>query len=251
MSAAYDNYDYPAYWLGREYEHKSEGLALKKLLSKVHKIHTIMEIGVGFGRLTPSYSFRAKKVILSDPSSRLLKIARESFTSQKYKFVHSTLENLPLRIKKSSLDTIVIVRVLHHIQNLDKAFFVFNRLLKKGGYLLLEFPNKRNLKAVIRHFIKGDHSFLMDTERRDLRSRQNIKKHSLPFYNYHPENIKSLLAKHNFEIRDVYSVSNARSTFLKRVLPIDLLLYIEKVLQKPLGYIYFGPSIFILAQKRG
>ncbi len=251
MAAAYDTYDYPAYWLGREYEHKSEGIALKKLLSRIHKIDTIMEIGAGFGRLTPLYAFRSKKIILSDPSSRLLKIARESFPTKKFKFIHSTIENLTKKVKSSSVDTVVMVRVLHHIQNLDSAFSTINRMLKKGGYFILEFPNKRNLKAVLTHYYKGDNAFVRDMERRDLRSLKNIKNGSLPFYNYHPAAIKKILEKYDFEIKETLSVSNTRSTFLKKILPIDLLLYFEKALQKPLAYFLFGPSIFVLARKRG
>ena len=98
MSAAYDTFDYPGYWIGRDYEHKSEVIALKALLQKIKRIKTILEVGAGFGRLVPSYAFRAKKIILSDPSSKSLKIARGAFSGKKsIKFIHSCLENLPAK----------------------------------------------------------------------------------------------------------------------------------------------------------
>jgi len=72
MPAAYDSYDYPSYWKGRDYEHKSEFLAIRKLISKISEMGRVVEIGAGFGRLLPSYYFRAKKVYLTDPSGKLI-----------------------------------------------------------------------------------------------------------------------------------------------------------------------------------
>lgn len=82
MSAAYDSYDYFSYWQGREYEHKSEVVALKAFLHHIKKINKILEIGAGFGRLSPTYAFRAKKIILTDPSSKTLKYSQRYFQKQ-------------------------------------------------------------------------------------------------------------------------------------------------------------------------
>jgi len=104
MAAAYDTFDYPSYWIGREYEHRSEVIALKAFLSKIKRIKTILEIGAGFGRLAPIYSYRAKRVILSDPSSKTLKVARNAFKDKKnFRFIHSSLENIPNKLRASSL----------------------------------------------------------------------------------------------------------------------------------------------------
>ena len=62
MPATYDNYDYPAYWKGREYEHSSEFLAIKEILLKIPKVDRSIEIGAGFGRLLPIYQFRVKRL---------------------------------------------------------------------------------------------------------------------------------------------------------------------------------------------
>jgi hypothetical protein len=69
--------------------------------------------------------------------------------------------------------------------------------------------------------------------------------------NYHPDKIKDILTQYDFEVVEERSVSNIRSTFLKNIFSTDLLVSLEKVLQKPFSYIDFGPSIFILARKRG
>src|SRR3989344_3743876 len=249
MPAAYDTYDYPSYWEGRDYEHKSEVIALKSFLEKIKSIDTILDIGAGYGRLSPLYLFRSKKIILSDPSAKLLKIARNISISKKVKYIQSKLENLNSKIKKGSVDVILLIRVLHHIKDLDEAFFTFNRLIKKGGYLILEYPNKKHLKATFLQLFKGNITFPFDIFPKDLRSKKSIRKNDLPFVNYHPDFIKELLKNYGFKIVESRSVSNIRSPYLKKKIPLEVLLFFEKCLQNILSYINFGPSIFILAKK--
>lgn len=252
MPAAYDKFDYISYWLERKYEHDSEVLAIKEIFFKIKKIKTILEVGAGFGRLVSSYSYRAKKIIITDPSSKLLKIARARYTDKKkYKFIHSSLENLPQKLTTKSIDLIIMVRVIHHLRDLNVAFSIINKALKNQGYFILEYPNKKNWKVILREFLRGNFTYPADIEARDLSSPRSIRRHSVPFFNYHPDNIYNLLESNGFKIIEKRSVSNLRSSLLKRILAIDTLLFLERILQKPLATISFGPSIFLLIQKRG
>jgi ubiquinone/menaquinone biosynthesis C-methylase UbiE len=248
MAAAYDTYDYPSYWEGREYEHKAEVVALKAMLSRIKAIDKLVEIGSGYGRLTPYYIFRAKRVILTDPSAKLLKMARREFSLNKVKFIQSKAENLIGKIRSRTVDMILVVRVLHHIEDVDKVFAVSKKLLKKNGYLLIEFPNKKHLKATISEFLHGNFTFPIDIFPKDLRSARSIKKNVLPFVNYHPDVIKEKLESHGFKIIEVRSVSNIRSSLLKKILPPEYLLSFEKSTQRLFAKLNIGPSIFILAK---
>ncbi len=250
MSAYYDDFDYPSYWKGREYEHQSELISLKTFLDKIPKINTLIEIGAGFGRLIPTYLFRSKKIILSDPSVKLLNIAKKNFKSKNIKFIQSKIENLSKKIRSRTADLLICVRVLHHIKDIDIAFSNMNRLLKKGGYLILEFPNKCHGKAAISEFLKGNFTFLLDIFPKEVKSKGKRKK-TLPFFNYHPDIINEKLTKHGFKIIERRSVSNVRSPTLKKLFNTEVLLLFERNLQRPLSKISFGPSIFILAKKIG
>lgn len=250
MAAAYDTYDYPSYWIGREYEHGAEIITIKAFLEKLPKITSIIEIGAGFGRLTPSYIFRANKVILIDPSAKLLKLARKNIKSIKVKFIQSTIENLNSKIRRNSADLVVLVRVLHHINDVDKAFSTVNRILNINGYFILEFANKRHLKATIAQFLKGNLTFPLEIFPEDRRSKKSKREKVLPFINYHPDIIQQKLKENKFEIIEIRSVSNIRSPLMKRLLPTEVCLAIEKNIQKILSAVNFGPSIFILAHKK-
>jgi len=249
MPAAYDTYDYPTYWKGREYEHGCDVLAIKSFLQKIPKINTIVEVGCGFGRLVSSFSFRAKKIILTDPSTKLLKLAREELKSKKIKFLKIKIENLPNKIKGKSVDLVICVRVLHHLEDIEEAFIVCNKILKNKGYLILEFPNKCHFKARLSKYLRGDFTFASDIFPKDLRSKKNKKKNTIPFYNYHPDYISKKLVSNGFEIIEKRSVSNIRSPFLKKFFPLNVFLALESHLQKPLATFNFGPSIFFLAKK--
>jgi ubiquinone/menaquinone biosynthesis C-methylase UbiE len=251
MPAHYDSYDYLAYWKDRDYEHGSEILAIKSFLEKIPKITTILEIGAGYGRLTPSYAFRAKKIILTDPSAKLLKSAKENLKEYKnIKFIHSGIDNLPGKVKKKSVDLVILVRVLHHLENLEKTFDVVNKSLKDRGFFILEFANKCHFKARLLAFLRGNLTFPFEIFPKDLRSKKTLKKGCLPFLNYHPDIIKEKLKNAGFRIVESRSVSNIRNPLAKKFLSTNFLLSVEKCLQKPLAHVDFGPSIFILAQKK-
>jgi ubiquinone/menaquinone biosynthesis C-methylase UbiE len=252
MSAAYDTFDYFTYWIGRDYEHKSEVTALKAFLQKIKKIKKILEIGAGFGRLVSSYAFRAKSIILADSSGKTLKVARETFAEKKnIKYLHSSLENLPSKVRPASIDLVIMVRIFHHIQDLDSAFETVHRMISPNGYFIFEFANKKHIKATIREFFRGNFAFLTNRATTDLRSQKSIKKGTLPFLNHHPDKINEILSHYGFEVIEKRSVSNIRNQFLKSIFPTDFLVAIDRLLQKPFSYINFGPSIFILARKKG
>jgi len=251
MAAAYDTYDYPNYWIGRQYEHEAEVTALKFLLNKIKKLETVVDIGSGYGRLTPAYLHRARKVILTDPSSKLLHIARINYADiKKVKYIQISAANLTKKFKTSSVDLAIMVRVLHHIKDPKKAFEIIRKMLKTNGYFILEFANKNHFKAIAKAFTHGDFTFSLDIFPKDKRSKKSIKKKTLPFMNFHPDNIEKQLKDAGFEIVDKLSVSNARSLFIKSLLSNEILIGLEKYIQKPLSYLNFGPSIFILARKR-
>lgn len=251
MTAPYDSYDYVNYWQGREYEHKSENTAIRYLLDKIPYIDKILEVGGGFGRLVPIYAYRAKKVTLTDSSVKILNIAKKNLKNEKkIEFVQSSLENLPNKFRKRSFDLIVMVRVLHHIKNAEKAFKIISSLLKSNGYFILEFPNKNHFKANAQEILKGNFEFLSDPKPIDIRGAKSIRAKSIAFFNYNPRFIQNKLMDSGFEIIETLSVSNIRSPYIKKYISIETLITIEKLLQKPFSFLNFGPSIFVLAKKR-
>ncbi len=251
-NAHYDTYDYPAYWKGRDYEHESEVIALQSFLQSVKKLGTIADVGGGFGRLIPYYLPKAQKIILAEPSNALIDVAKQTFKKNKsVGFVQTTVEDLPHNIKENSLDAVSMVRVMHHLSDPEASIKTLAKMLKKDGLLILEFANKIHGKALVQNVCRGDFFFSLDKTPTDRRCVENKTDETISFYNYHPDTIFNALKSANLKVKHIRSVSNIRNHFFKKHVPFKVLLEMESALQVPLAKIYFGPSIFILAQKQG
>ena len=242
MVTSYDSYDYPGYWKGREYEDLAEKMVLRKLLKRVPK-GKIVDIGSGYGRLAGIYAPLFKRSLLIDPSEKLLQLAKTKLKRyQKITFKKGKVENLPVGDKQ--FDVALMIRVAHHLPRLEKAFQEAHRVLKPGGFFILEFANKIHLKSVLKALLTGKIRYLLSHVPENISTRQNVL-----FFNYHPTHIKSLLMTKGFKIIKAASVSNFRTKLFKKLLPFKPLLFLEFLLQPVLARLHFGPSIFILAKK--
>lgn len=243
------HYDYKKYWETRRYENQAEKIALKKLLADIPKKGKIIDIGGGFGRLVPNYALLFKSCLLIEPSEKLLKEAEK--VCQKYKNVtlqKSFVEKLP--VGDESFDVALMVRVAHHLSDLQTMIKEVKRILKPGGFFILEFANKTHVKKRLEAIFHFNWHFFTDHTPESLKT----KRFSNPFFNYHPNQIKTLLLSNEFKIIKCLSVSNFRHSWLKKIFPLPLLLFFESCIQiinSKLSILnYHGPSIFVLAQKK-
>jgi SAM-dependent methyltransferase len=248
--AHYDNYDYENYWEGRDYEHLAESFTLARFFETIGKVSSTLDIGAGFGRLTPKYAQFTKKIILLEPSISLLTLAKKrlKLPENTILFKQGTIDDVK-RLVKKPVDVAILIRVMHHLCEPEKSIKDVASVIKPGGYFILEFANKLHGKAQIEHICKGNILYPFDRSPIDKRSKKNKKDKTIAFTNWHPEVIFELLADNGFKIIEARSVSNIRSEYLKQILPMWVLLGLETRLQKVLAKLHFGPSIFILARK--
>lgn len=248
MPSPYDFYNYQNYWKGRSYEDNSERMALEKFFAKISLREVIVDIGGGFGRLCNSYSALFKKCILIDPSQK--NIAEGKNLYKNFDNILFKKGSLPsLELPDNLADAVLMIRVAHHLDNLKPSFGEINRILKKDGFFIFEFANKLHFIAKIKALLSLNFKYFSDTSPVEKRSQSSIKQRKITFVNHHPQKIIEDLKSAGFEIVDKLSVSNFRSSILKKILPRKPLLYLEKIAQKPLSEIFFGPSVFLLAKK--
>lgn len=248
VSSPYDPYDYPTWWEGREFEHKAEKIALVRLLSQIERRKSIVDIGAGFGRLTPIYAPFFSRITLVDTSEKLLAIAKEYTKNIRgISFVRTDSHKLPFPAE--SFDVAISVRVYHHFENPSPTLTETARVLKEEGFFILEFANKIHFTATLGAILKGNFSFRNNFMPRE-RSSYPTENKTIKFLNHHPKAITLLFEQHGFKVIEQLSVSNLRDRRLKKIFPIGFLIFIEERIQKPLAKLWFGPSIFVLAQKR-
>ncbi len=235
-------FSYLNYWQGRGYEHAAEVLAIRRLLGKRH-FSSGVDIGGGYGRLAPTLLQFCNQLTIVEPSS---KQRQQSLKIKNLKLKISEGTSDSTGLPDSSSDFVSIIRVMHHLPDPRPTLKEIHRLLKPGGFLLLEFANSLNIKSKIAGFFSGQPISSLPLERRRP---SNIRRGTIPFVNHHPQSILKALSLCHFVPLKTLSVSNFRSPFLKKILPLPLLLILESIAQITLSRLYFGPSIFVLARK--
>jgi len=237
----YSDTDYEKeFWkgTGREYEDAADKLAVLRLLPSSG--NTILELGAGFGRLAEAYRQRFQHIFLYDYAQNLLDKAKWHFGDDpKFQYQQGSVYELPYDALFA--DCMLMVRVSHHLEHIEKVISEAARVLKPKGIFVMEYANKRNLKEIVRWIFGRS---IMDPFKISMSDR--TKK---GFYNYHPAYIERMAEKAGFRIEKVLSVSNFRWGFFKRLLGPKALMLLEALLQSPLGFVRFGPSVYLKLRK--
>jgi hypothetical protein len=199
---------------GRDYEDKVERLALRRLLP-AHGPR-LAEIGAG--------------------SCTLLQEAVQRFGSDpRFVFVAGNLYDLPLTT--ASLDSLVMVRVMHHLADVPQALSQIRRVMHRHSVAVLEYANKRNLKAMLRWLVgrQGWSPFAPEP----------VEFVALNF-DFHPRWMAERMAAAQLSVRQELAVSHFRISILKQrfdahwLAQADSLLFIG-------GRFPIAPSVFVQA----
>ena len=220
---------------GREYEHLAERIALRKLLPPAGA--RLVEIGAGFGRLVDLYD-GYQQVVLLDYSKSMLRQAQDRLgRGEKYIYVAADLYAMPF--VDSLFDTTVTVRVLHHVQNIPAAFQEIQRVLRPGGAYVLEYANKRHLKAVLRYLLGRQSWSPFAPEPYEFVELN---------YDFHPAWMEARLREAGFAIGRELAVSSFRLPLVKRLIPPRPLAALDGLLQGPTASLKLAPSVFVRAR---
>lgn len=223
---------------GREYEDLAERIALTQLLPSTGR--RIVEIGAGFGRLAELYA-GYEQVVLVDYAVSGLREAQERLgDSGRFVYVAADLYHLPLA--PGTCDTAVTVRVLHHLEDVPAALRGIAAVLRPGGTYVLEYANKRNLKAVARYLMRQQSWSPFAPEPYEF-VRLN--------FDFHPEWMVQELKRAGFGVDAGKAVSHFRYPFLKRIIPAKTLAAADGAIQDVGAAWKLSPSIFLRAHVAG
>ncbi|HEY5667644.1 MAG TPA: class I SAM-dependent methyltransferase [Candidatus Saccharimonadales bacterium] len=238
------SHNYLKYWEGRDYEHAAEEMAIKRLLDGKH-FKTAVDVGGGYGRLCVFLEKYADKVTLAEPSQQQLDIAKD-FLKDHPEVDRKLMQADDLQFKDGSIELLTMIRVMHHLPEPSAEFAEISRVLSDNGYAIIEVANYAHARNRLKHLLKGKK---LPTEPVDIRSAEHRGKDEIAFVNHNPETVIKQLGHAGLKVERILSVSNLRSPALKKVMPRNLMLAVEGILQPMLASSYFGPSIFFLVKK--
>ncbi|MCY4089767.1 MAG: class I SAM-dependent methyltransferase [Caldilineaceae bacterium] len=217
---------------GREYEDAVERIALRRLLPP--RGGRIAEIGAGFGRLADLY-LGYEQIVLFDYSRTMLSDAvRRWGDDKRFVFVAGNLYQMPLA--DQSLDTLVMVRVMHHLADIPAALARLQALLHQDSTAVLEYASKRNLKAVLRWLTRRQSWSPFDPAPLEFVAMN---------FDFHPGWMGAKLKDAGLNVHQRYGASHFRLRTLKRSLPAQALARVDSWLFGIGGRFPLAPSVFV------
>lgn len=228
------------FWLGqgRDYEDAAERLALGQLLP-AHG-GCVAEIGAGFGRLSDLY-LGYDRIILFDYSRTLLADAVAQWGADpRFIFVAGNIYHIPLAT--GILDSLVMVRVMHHLADVPSALQELESLLHKQSVAVLEYANKRNLKAILRWLIGKQEWSPFDPEPLEFIDLN---------FDFHPLWMQQQIATSSLKIKRQLAVSHFRLPLLKNLVDAKRLARVDEKLFQIGGNSPVSPSVFLQVMSDG
>lgn len=222
----------------RRYEDRVEAIAIQRLLPQ--GTGKLLEVGAGAGRHTARYR-GFEQIVLLDYSRTQLHQARDRLSnSGRYLYVAADVYNMPFA--PGVFDAATMIRTLHHMVDPLAALRSVRQALHGGADLVLEYANKRNLKAILRWVLRRQHwnPFTLEP----------VEFVELNF-DFHPKSVAQWLGSSRFEIQRQLTVSHLRVDLLKRLIPLEVLVALDSMLQWTGQLWQYTPSVFLHARATG
>lgn len=126
-----------------EYEEKQSYVAGKEVISlakeellKESKLGSVLELGCGTGLYTETLQKIAENIVATDFSDEMIEFAQQKRGNlENVKFMKA--DALSIEFNEESFDTVFMANLIHVIGNADKVIKESNRVLKKGGLLII------------------------------------------------------------------------------------------------------------------
>ncbi len=196
----------------------------------------LLELGAGAGRNTNRYK-GFKRIVLLDYSFSQLQLAQGRLgQSSRYIYVAADVYRLPF--VSGLFDFSTMIRTLHHLVDVPRALYQVRRVLGLNGGFILEYASKKHWKAILR--------YMLGKQAWDPFTTETVENVDLNF-NFHPKTIRAWLEANSFEIERQLTVSHFRSNFIKRLVPLQLLVGMDSLAQLSGDLWQLTPSVFLKA----
>lgn len=238
----YEGSDYQQrFWeqANRAYEDRVEAIALRRLL-RGERGDLLLEVGAGAGRNTLRYE-TYRRIVLLDYSRTMLRQAQERLgRSERYLYVAANAYTLPF--VDGLFDGATMIRVLHHMAEPLRVLREVRRVLRPRAAFILEFANKRNLKAILRWLVRRQSWNPFTPEPVEFAPLN---------FDFHPAQVDAWLYEAGFRVERRLTVSHFRLDLLKRTLPLDLLVALDALAQLTGEWWQLTPSVLLRARAVG
>jgi len=126
----------------------------KKIALQISLDSRVLEIGTGTGLVTSPLTklIGDCKMVLTDPSKEMLKVARQKIKKNKVSFLITSGENLPFKVK--AFDVVFTVNTLHHVFDISKTVKEMKRVCQDRILVCDIFAPRLGAKKLWAKFVK-------------------------------------------------------------------------------------------------
>ncbi len=160
--------------------------------------------------------------------------------SGRYLYVAADIYRLPFA--PDLFDAATMIRTLHHMAEPRRALEQVRQVLQPGAAFILEFANKKNLKAILRYGLRR--------QSWNPFSPEPIEFAPLNF-DFHPATVRAWLKLSGFALERQLTVSHFRIGLLKQILPLGVLVWMEAQAQWSGNLWQLTPSVFVRSRALG
>jgi ubiquinone/menaquinone biosynthesis C-methylase UbiE len=236
---SYEGSDYQvSFWDqgDRSYEDQVEAVAIKRLLPAAGG-DLLLEVGAGAGRNTLRYK-NYKRIVLLDYALTQLQQAQQRLGRDK-RFIYVQADVYKLPFVPGLFDAATMIRTFHHLADPVRALEQVRQVMHAEAIFLLEFPNKKNLKSILRYAIKKQ-------------TWSPFTPGAVEFaplnFNFHPQTVRKWLTQCGFTIERQLTVSHFRINWMKKHIPISWLIKLDSLAQWTGNWWQLSPSVFLRAR---
>ena len=213
-------------------------LSFDDINPKNKKNENILEIGIGTGRITSFLSQRYAKIIGVDFSQVMIKICREKLSNlcEKGKLRLINCNALALPFVDASFKDIISINVFSHISECESVILEISRVLKPGGFLVMNFPNLLSFYLPVGFYVN---------------SRKKSVKGTVYSHWYRLDEIRRITSKASLKIKMVKGQIHYPSLVKeKNGYLFKLINFLNKACKDSVLK-YICPTLFILCKKVG
>jgi ubiquinone/menaquinone biosynthesis C-methylase UbiE len=222
----------------REYEDRVEAVALSRLLPDGGT--RLLEVGAGAGRHTPRYHGFQQIVLLDYSRTQLEQAKARLGESERFIYVAGDAYRLPFA--PGVFKAATMIRTLHHMTDPQAVLCQVRYTMETGGTFVLEYANKRNLKAIAR--------WILSRQEWNPFGNEPVEFVELN-YNFHPVTVCEWMSEAGFDVFRQLTVSHFRLSLLKKVVPLGVLVALDSLIQWTGNWFQLTPSVFLGAEAVG
>ena len=138
---------------------------------------------------------------------------------------------------ESAFDSTMMVRVIHHVEDVPALLDQVARVLGHPGSYVLEFASKRHLKSILRYLFRQQ-----QWNPFDLTPYEFVDMN----FNFHPSWMRARLLDAGFHVKRQLTVSHFRLAPIKRLVPARILAAVDGAFQPTGSWWQLTPSVFLL-----